>query len=285
MMATKDLERFTKYFLIKGVQIIVESRLGNGKTKRSNCNAKGNDWFDLAHGEIKDVNDQIFKCLDEIYSSDRYSSNDGTKEQDQLPKSPVIAHKPDAILTKKNWRVCCEISLKNMEGNLMTLECWFFTNDSIDANETNKPGPSLAIYNIYNRMSLMLKSIITCTRATPASKISLKGADTYVICYRVYQCELCLETMFQKGTFTDDQEFFTQEIKLGSIKTPVNVLSVSFIYRTNMTTMKSKSSPPKSPQLLPVKIDHFTTDNCANIRDDRQLNTPLAAAFASSPTS
>ena len=41
-------------------------------------------------------------------------------------------------------------------------------------------------HQVYNRMSLLLKSLVTVARVTPAYKLSRRqGPDSYVICYRV----------------------------------------------------------------------------------------------------
>ena len=40
---------------------------------------------------------------------------------------------------------------------------------------------------MYNAMSLLLKSLLVVTRATPAYRYSRRqGPDTFVVCYRVY---------------------------------------------------------------------------------------------------
>ena len=41
-------------------------------------------------------------------------------------------------------------------------------------------------HQVYNKMSLLLKSLVTVARVTPAYKLSRRqGSDSYVICYRV----------------------------------------------------------------------------------------------------
>ena len=48
--------------------------------------------------------------------------------------------------------------------------------------------PSVKVtHTVYNRMSLLLKSLVTVARVTPAYRLSRRqGADSYVICYRVF---------------------------------------------------------------------------------------------------
>lgn len=75
-----------------------------------------------------------------------------------------------------------EISLQTVEGDKMILEVWSL-NIQIDQAD-----PSLrATYAIYNRMGILLKSLISVTRVTPAYKLSRRqSADSYHIYYRIY---------------------------------------------------------------------------------------------------
>lgn len=67
----------------------------------------------------------------------------------------------------------------------MILEVW-----SLNIN-TELSDPSIkATYTIYNRMSILLKSLISTTRVTPAYKLSRRQApDSYSIYYRIYSGE------------------------------------------------------------------------------------------------
>jgi autophagy-related protein 13 len=274
-MSVKDLEKFVKYFVLKSVQVIVQSRLGSQRIA-TQCNPKGNDWFNLAINDIKDINEQTKKCIESINS---------TLDSDR--KQTINSF----ITVRNDWKICCEISLKTNEGNSMILEYWFVSNESIDdsnENQSQANGPQLIIYNIYNRMSLMLKSLISLTRATPAYKLSCKGqsADSYVICYRVYRCD------HQNDIFNCEEEtqHFSSLKQLGSIKSAFNELFVSFIYRTDMTinsktvsdnnTNTTTTSIPKSPQLMPLKSDHFKREERLKNIEDRDPSKPLMAAFA-----
>ena len=80
--------------------------------------------------------------------------------------------------------ICIEISLKTAEGENMILENWSLTKDEIcDPN-------ARISYTVYNRMSIMLKSLFSVSRVTPAYQLSRKqGADSYVVCYRIYMGE------------------------------------------------------------------------------------------------
>lgn len=272
-MSLKELDKFVRHFVLKSVQIIVQSRLGSPRVV-TQCNPRGNDWFNLAIIDLKDINEQTKRCLQTITSE--------CEDEDKT-----------SILVTNSWKVCCEISLKTNEGQSIILEYWLIANELLD--EKNDPQSAstaapLVIYNIYNRMSLMLKSIISLTRATPAYKLSSRGqsAESYVICYRVYQCD----GEFDVGKNQDEERFFSPLIKLGSIKSAYNELQISFAYRTDMTLgcknvqQNNPVSLPKSPQLMPVKKDHFKSeDRSRRIEQQRDPHKPLMGAFATSHTS
>lgn len=95
MSNIKELDKFSRYFVFKGVQIIVQSRLGQRIATK--CNSKGNDWFNIAINDIKDVNEQTRKCTDVSVDKDS----------------------PNKFTVKSDWRICCEISLKTNEGDSM----------------------------------------------------------------------------------------------------------------------------------------------------------------------
>jgi hypothetical protein len=168
----------------------------------------------------------------------------------------------------------------------MVLEYWFVTNDSIE--NQNGPANNAGIYDIYNKMSLMLKSLITLTRATPAYKLSCSGqsADSYVICYRVYQADILFENIMK--TKPKEISHYTPETKLGTISSDVNTLTISFSYRTNMTACSNSNLEiEKTPNLLPVQPDHFLKEASLSPKQNDSKwdsNTPLVAAFATSPS-
>lgn len=45
-------------------------------------------------------------------------------------------------------------------------------------------------YTVYNRMGILLKSLLSVSRVTPAYKLSRRqGPDAYTMCYRIYMGE------------------------------------------------------------------------------------------------
>ncbi|XP_013390569.1 autophagy-related protein 13 [Lingula anatina] len=149
----KDLDRFTKFFVYKAVQIIVQSRLGEKVRTSSKPASTGADWFNLAIRDIQEVQNETKKVV----------------SGQQLT---VGSH------------ICVEVSLKTAEGDSMILETWH-----IGMTEQTDPNVKVS-YSVYNRMGILLKSLFCVTRVTPAYRLSRRqGPDNYVICYRVYQGE------------------------------------------------------------------------------------------------
>jgi autophagy-related protein 13 len=51
-------------------------------------------------------------------------------------------------------------------------------------------------FTIYNRMGILLKSLLSVSRITPAYKLSRRqGPDSYRICYRIYMGEPQLHSL------------------------------------------------------------------------------------------
>lgn len=95
----KDLDKFTRYFIVKAVQVIVQSRLNGNQKIKTECKPNGNDWFNLNISDIADVSDKTKSVLDS-----------------------------EGLSVKANWRVCCEISMRTNDGTRIVLEHWIISN-------------------------------------------------------------------------------------------------------------------------------------------------------------
>uniref|UniRef100_A0AAY5KA70 Autophagy-related protein 13 n=1 Tax=Esox lucius TaxID=8010 RepID=A0AAY5KA70_ESOLU len=146
----KDLDKFIKFFALKTVQVIVQARLGEKICTRSSSSPTGSDWFNLAIKDIPEVTHEAKKAL-----------------AGQLPGI--------------GRSMCVEISLKTSEGDSMELETW-----CLEMNEKCDKDIKVS-YTVYNRLSLLLKSLLAITRVTPAYKLSRKQGHDYVILYRQFE--------------------------------------------------------------------------------------------------
>lgn len=140
--------------------------------------------------------------------------------------------------------VCIEISLKTAEGENMILENWSLMKD--EKCDTN----ARISYTVYNRMSILLKSLFSVSRVTPAYQLSRKqGVDSYVICYRIYMGEPQISHLGNGAL----------KAKVGAVPTPTGTVTLSVAYRTKLLI-----SPQHSMNTdlwgVEFKHDHFMSD-------------------------
>lgn len=213
----KDLDKFIKFFALKTVQVIVQARLGEKISTRSSSSPTGSDWFNLAIKDIPEVTHEAKKAL-----------------AGQLPGI--------------GRSMCVEISLKTSEGDSMELETW-----CLEMNEKCDKDIKVS-YTVYNRLSLLLKSLLAITRVTPAYKLSRKQGHDYVILYRIY---------FGEVQLTGLGEGF-QTVRVGIVGTPVGTITLSCAYRTNLAFMSSRQFERTAP-IMGIIIDHFVDRPFANM--------------------
>uniref|UniRef100_A0A8C7DJG0 Autophagy-related protein 13 n=1 Tax=Oncorhynchus kisutch TaxID=8019 RepID=A0A8C7DJG0_ONCKI len=215
----KDLDKFIKFFALKTVQVIVQARLGEKVCTRSLSSPTGSDWFNLAIKDIPEVTHEAKKAL-----------------SGQLPGI--------------GRSMCVEISLKTSEGDSMELETW-----CLEMNEKCDKDIKVS-YTVYNRLSLLLKSLLAITRVTPAYKLSRKQGHDYVILYRF----VFLYT---------DKGF--QTVRVGVVGTPIGTITLSCAYRTNLAFMSTRQFERTAP-IMGIIIDHFVERPFGNMGHMRPCN-------------
>ncbi|XP_039326333.1 autophagy-related protein 13 isoform X7 [Saimiri boliviensis] len=205
----KDLDKFIKFFALKTVQVIVQARLGEKICTRSSSSPTGSDWFNLAIKDIPEVTHEAKKAL--------------------AGQLPAVGRS-----------MCVEISLKTSEGDSMELEIW-----CLEMNEKCDKEIKVS-YTVYNRLSLLLKSLLAITRVTPAYRLSRKQGHEYVILYRIY---------FGEVQLTGLGEGF-QTVRVGTVGTPVGTITLSCAYRINLAFMSTRQFE-RTPPIMGIIIDHF----------------------------
>ncbi|XP_077623524.1 autophagy-related protein 13 isoform X3 [Crocuta crocuta] len=205
----KDLDKFIKFFALKTVQVIVQARLGEKICTRSSSSPTGSDWFNLAIKDIPEVTHEAKKAL--------------------AGQLPAVGRS-----------MCVEISLKTSEGDSMELEIW-----CLEMNEKCDKEIKVS-YTVYNRLSLLLKSLLAITRVTPAYRLSRKQGHEYVILYRIYFGEVQLNGL---------GEGF-QTVRVGTVGTPVGTITLSCAYRINLAFMSTRQFE-RTPPIMGIIIDHF----------------------------
>ncbi|KAM9827975.1 autophagy-related protein 13 isoform 6-T6 [Syngnathus typhle] len=214
----KDLDKFIKFFALKTVQVIVQARLGEKICTRSSPSPTGSDWFNLAIKDIPEVTHEAKKIL--------------------AGQLPGIGHS-----------MCVEISLKTSEGDSMELETW-----CLEINEKCDKDIKVS-YTVYDRLSVLLKSLLAVTRVTPAYKLSRKQGHDYVILYRIYFGEVQMRGL---------GEGF-QTVRVGVVGTPVGTVTLSCAYRTNLALMSNRQFERSAP-IMGIIVDHFVDPPCGGQR-------------------
>lgn len=312
-----DIDKYTRYFIIKAVQIIVQSRVCGNKELRSECKPNGNDWFNINLTDIPEISERTKAAID-----------------------------TNGVSMKNDWRVCCEISLKTSDGTRIVLEEWLITNRFITIVSTSSPrtktgssspntstninlnkftsntssqqqqtsqnnnssngsltnisnnkatnclqqekqsssgssNSASSIYTIYNRMSLLLKTLMTTAHIVPAYRLASKVSRPSVICYRIYTVNAAsscqnlsasnaplpsknnpLNVSPRFGSLDENLDHqFGPSVKLGSIKTDTNELSVC--YRTDIS---SSSHLLGSPRALDFHRNRHNPYWCKDVR-------------------
>ncbi|XP_012262969.2 autophagy-related protein 13 homolog isoform X2 [Athalia rosae] len=230
MQDKKDLDKFTKFLALKAAQIIVQSRLGEKVNTKCKPNSSGTDWFNLAIQDLPEVLTEAKRALcGEIVNS-------------RIP-------------------LCVEISLRTIEGDTMVLETW-----SLGVLPEQSDPAVRVTYTVYNRMGILLKSLLSVTRVTPAYKLSRRqGPDSYVICYRIYMGEPQLHTLGDNY----------KHVRVGQLYTPVGTIHLSVSYRTKMTISPTQTGRDS----IMLKSDHFHSDlspRHARYQQSEENNTSLS---------
>ncbi|CAK1589445.1 unnamed protein product [Parnassius mnemosyne] len=206
-----EFTKFTKFLAYKGVQVIVESRKGVKIEANSKPRTSDSDWFNLQIPDSPEVN--------------------------QATKNALPS---DKILETIRSQLHVEISVQTEDGDEMVLELW-----TLELDETQFDTSLKAMNTVYFRMGILLKSVITISRITPAYHLSRKQrTESFTIFYRVYNGEPKLKALGDS----------VKKIQAGMLKTPLGGLCFTVSYRTNFSISPNRSD--KSKTLL-LKSDHF----------------------------
>ncbi|XP_006117360.1 autophagy-related protein 13 isoform X8 [Pelodiscus sinensis] len=237
----KDLDKFIKFFALKTVQVIVQARLGEKICTRSSSSPTGSDWFNLAIKDIPEVTHEAKKAL--------------------AGQLPAVGRS-----------MCVEISLKTSEGDSMELEIW-----CLEMNEKCDKEIKVS-YTVYNRLSLLLKSLLAITRVTPAYRLSRKQGHEYVILYRIYFGEVQLSGL---------GEGF-QTVRVGTVGTPLGTITLSCAYRINLAFMSTRTTGEDNGATYPSVEDSqevcttsFSTSPPSQLSSSRLSYQPAALGVGS----
>lgn len=206
-----EFTKFTKFLAYKGVQVIVESRKGVKIEPYSKPITSDTDWFNLQIPDSSEVN--------------------------QATKNALPS---DKVLETIRSQLHVEISVQTEDGDEMVLELW-----TLELDETQFDPSLKAMNTVYFRMGILLKSLITITRITPAYHLSRKQrTESFTIFYRVYNGEPKMKTLGES----------IKKIQAGTLKTPLGGICFSVAYRTSFSISPNRTEKNK---ILLLKSDHF----------------------------
>ncbi|XP_058465950.1 autophagy-related protein 13 homolog isoform X2 [Malaya genurostris] len=125
----------------------------------------------------------------------------------------------------------------------MILEVW-----SLSVQKDQCESQLRATHAIYNRMGLLLKSLLSVTRSTPAYKLSRRqSADSYQIFYRIYIGDP------QTHQLGDGHK----QLRVGQLCTQIGTLDMAVAFRTKMTISPTQTGRDNT---IMLKSDHFLKD-------------------------
>ncbi|XP_060853507.1 autophagy-related protein 13 homolog isoform X1 [Rhopalosiphum padi] len=216
----QEMEQLTKLMTMKSAQIIVQSRMG--ERLHTYCTNQ-NSSMNVAIKEIPDVITETKLAL---------SNGLG----DSVP-------------------LCVEIFLKTVDGDKMTLETWSI---GLLAESAFDPFCSRhLVYTLYNRLGILLKSLVSVSRVIPAYRYSRQQShDSFQIHHRIYAGEPQVHTL--------GKEY--KELQIGQVSMPIGTIQVTVCYRTSMT-LTSQQDP------IMLKSDHFRKEYSP--RHNQIIKTPI----------
>lgn len=186
----KDVEKYFKFFAIKALQCVVQSRVGSKCKTRCNPSAKGLDWFNMSLPD-GDANSKLQGRIRDIFGK----------------KIPGFSAP-----------ICVDIILKTAEGSLTVLETWQIMTDERIKSDTMKNS-----FSIYNRLGVLLKSVLSIGRLLPSYHLSRKSQQDFTL-----YCKLHIE-LHQLHNYE-----LHNQIDIGSVVSPLGKISIKVLYRNKI---------------------------------------------------
>lgn len=92
--------------------------------------------------------------------------------------------------------LCVEIFLKTVDGDTMTLETWSIGLQAENAFDPFCSRHFTTDYTLYNRLGVLLKSLVSVSRVIPAYRYSRQQShDSFQIHHRIYAGEPQVHTL------------------------------------------------------------------------------------------
>lgn len=217
----KELYQISKFFLFKVTEIIIQSRSGEKVNTKCTSSPSTKDQFNL---NIPRYTRDLSNIIDDVYCS--------------RPRDTSTFF-------------CIEIYLKTIEDQYLLLETWNFDviKQEIDL--------SISINSVHNKISILLKSLLTASRTTPAYFLSRRqGPDSYKVCYKISKIKPLPQDL------GDNHKIF----EVGKLTTPIGQFNLTLCYRTKILFDIIEKPEKKEIKKSLVKQPAFAA-GCLNVRN------------------
>jgi len=186
----KEVEKYIKFFTLKSCQCVINSRTGCWSNTKCNPTAKGLDWFNIS--------------LPDSEANRKFQST----IREQFGKKVPGLFKP----------VCLDIVLKTSEGSFTVLESW-----QVSTKVSNKEENIKNHISIYNRLGVLLKSVITMSRVLPSYQLSRKSDSDFMLFFKVHS-----------EVYPLHHYELHNNMPVGSVVTPIGEVSIKALYRNKI---------------------------------------------------
>lgn len=236
----KEIEKYIKFFVIKSLHAIVSSRIGIHNKTRCKPSAKGQDWFNIS----------LHDCEANIKLQG--------KIRDLFGKRVPTLWSP----------ICLDIILRTGDGSFIILETWQLSTDG-----ENKELKHKNHFSIYNRLGVLLKSVLSISRVLPAFNLAKKNEKDFALYFRVHS-----------EVYSLHQYELNNSLSIGFVKTPIGTVNIKTMYRSKIWLSGSfhvhtyKIKDPES--LLPLFTEKDTLNESSTFQSIDMFENELALAVS-----
>ena len=236
----KEIEKYIKFFVLKSLHAIVSSRIGIHNKTRCKPSAKGQDWFNIS----------LHDCEANIKLQG--------KIRDLLGKRIPTLWSP----------ICLDIILRTADGSFIILETWQLSTDG-----ENKELKQKNHFSIYNRLGVLLKSVLSISRVLPAFNLAKKNEKDFGLYFRVHS-----------EVYSLHQYELNNSLSIGFVKTPIGTIDIKTMYRSKIWlsgSFHAHTYTIKDPEsLLPLFTEKDTLNKSSTFQSIEMFENELALAVS-----
>lgn len=236
----KEIEKYIKFFVLKSLHAIVSSRIGIHNKTRCKPSAKGQDWFNIS----------LHDCEANIKLQG--------KLRDLIGKRVPTLWIP----------ICLDIILRTSDGSFIILETWQLSTDG-----ENKELKHKNHFSIYNRLGVLLKSVLSISRVLPSFNLAKKNEKDFALYFRVHS-----------EVYSLHQYGLNNVLSIGFVKTPIGTVNIKTMYRRKVWlsgSFHAHTYTIKDPEsLLPLFTEKDTLNKSSTFQSIDMFENELALAVS-----